>query len=98
MNFRVPSVKASDDGHGAGIWSPNAEDRATLSIARGKMRSHLVVNAVVAAFVEKIEVVLGKQLWAGDGSVIDTHRSGASVPEWEQGGTAGFTLEDEVLF
>lgn len=77
MNFRIPSVKVSDHGHSASVRSPNAEDGARLSVVSGEMGTHLVVDAIVAALVEQVEVVLAKKLGASYGDGIRAHRSGA---------------------
>src|SRR5579872_825769 len=64
MSFWIPPVKASYHRYRTRVRRPYAEDGAGLTVARSEMRAHLVVNAIVAALIEEIEVVLGKKLWA----------------------------------
>jgi len=40
-----------------------------LAIVGDKVRAHLVVDAIVAAFVEEVEVVVGEELGAGEGGI-----------------------------
>ena len=76
MDFRIPSVEVSNDGHCASVRSPNAEDSARLSVVSGEMGAHLVVDPIVAALIEQVEIIFGKELWAGYGNLIGAHRSG----------------------
>src|SRR5208337_3043222 len=66
MLLRIPSVEAAHDRHRSRIWRPHAEDRTRLAIVRDRMGSHLFVHAIVAALVEQVEVLVGKQLRAGE--------------------------------
>ena len=75
MGFRIPSVKTSDDGHRTSIRSPNAEDGALLSLVRGEMGAQLVVDTIVAALIEQVEIVLAEELRAGYGCGIGAHKS-----------------------
>ena|SRR5579871_2361381 len=67
MRFWIPAVEAADDGDGASVGGPYAENRAGLPVVRSEMGAHLVVNAVVAAFVEKEEVLVAEKLGGGSG-------------------------------
>ena len=75
MRFGIPSIEAADHRYRPRIGRPNAEHRAALALMCNQMRTHLVVNAVMAALVKEVEVVLGQQLRAGDGG-IRAHHSG----------------------
>src|SRR5260370_20112304 len=59
MGLMVPSVEAADHVDIAGVRRPDTEDRARRAICVREMGAQFVVNAVVAALVEKIEVFLG---------------------------------------
>ena len=45
---------------------PDAEYGAGLAIVRDKVGSHLFVEAVVAALVEEVEILVGEKLRAND--------------------------------
>src|SRR5579872_938607 len=62
MRFGIPPVKIAHHRNRAGIGRPYAEDSAGLPLIAGQMRTDLVVNAVMAALIEEVEVVLGEQL------------------------------------
>ena len=61
MRLRVPAIKVADHGNRAGVRRPNSKVGARLSRGRGDVRAQLVVNPVVRAFVEEMEVLLGQQ-------------------------------------
>ena len=61
MRLRVPAVEIADHGNRAGVRRPNSEVGARLPPDRGDVRAQLVVNPVVRAFVEEMEVLLGQQ-------------------------------------
>jgi len=56
MRAVVPAVKTSNHINFACVRSPHAETRALFPIRLDHVRTHFVVNAVVTAFVEQIEV------------------------------------------
>ena len=61
MRLRVPAIEVADHGNRAGVRRPDAEVGARLAPDRGDVGAQLVVNPVVRAFVEEIEVLLGQQ-------------------------------------
>src|SRR5215471_3686541 len=66
VRLRIPSIKVSNHRDRARIRRPHAEDCARLSLMRGEMRPHLVVDPIVAALVKEIEVVVGEKLRGTD--------------------------------
>ena len=62
VRFRIPGIKAAHHRDRPRIRRPHAEHRPGLVLLRDQMRSHLVVQPVVAALVEKIEILVGKKL------------------------------------
>ena len=52
MRLRVPSIETADHRHLARIRGPDAKDGPLGSLRFRGVRPHLVVNAIVAAFVE----------------------------------------------
>jgi hypothetical protein len=52
MRLRVPSIETADHRHLASIRSPDAKDGPLGSLRFRRVRPHLVVNAIVAAFIE----------------------------------------------
>ena len=67
MRSWIPAVEAAHDRDGPRIRCPHAEDGAGFAVVRDQVRSHLFVHAVVAAFVEEVEILIGEKLRAGDG-------------------------------
>ena len=68
MSARIPAVKAANHRYLAGIRRPHAEDDAFLPVARNQMSAHGFVQAIVAALVEQVEVLVGEQrhaAWRG---------------------------------
>src|SRR5437764_10626267 len=59
IGLRIPAIKATHNRYAARIGGPDAEHRSGLAITGREMRSHSVVDAVVATFVEEIEVLVG---------------------------------------
>src|SRR5207302_4538997 len=66
IGLRIPAVKATHNRYAARIGGPDAEHRSGLAIAGREMRSHSVVDTVVATFVEEIEVLIGENPRLGD--------------------------------
>ena len=62
IGFRIPAIKATHNGYAARIGGPDAENGPGLAIAGREMRSHSVVDTVVAAFVEKVEVLISEDV------------------------------------
>src|SRR5579864_6665412 len=63
--LRIPFVEAADHRDRASIGSPYAEDGSGLTFVSDKVGAHLVVNAVMTALIEEVEVVLGKKQGRG---------------------------------
>ena len=66
IGFRIPAIKATHNGYVARIGGPDAEHGSRLAIAGRQMRAHSVVDTVVAAFVEEIEVLISENPRLGD--------------------------------
>src|SRR5579871_2450917 len=62
MSLRIPSVEAPDDRYRARVRRPYTENGSRLTLLCDEMGSHFVVNAVMAALIEKVKVVLRQQL------------------------------------
>src|SRR5215469_7904608 len=61
VRFGIPAVEAADDGNRTRVGSPDAEDHACLAVGGVWMGAHLVVNAVVAALVKQVEILVGEK-------------------------------------
>ena len=61
MRLRMPLVKAADHGYRARIGSPHAEACPRLASRGQDVCTQLVVDPIVAALVEKVEVVVSQQ-------------------------------------
>ncbi len=61
MRLRVPVIEAADHRYVAGVGSPDSEDGALGSFGFDDVRAQLVVDAVMAAFVEQVEIFGGQQ-------------------------------------
>ena len=61
MRLRVPTIEVADHRNRAGVGRPNSKVSSRLSRDRHEVRAQLVVNPVVGAFVEKMEVLIGQQ-------------------------------------
>src|SRR5215472_1529252 len=61
MCLRMPLVEAPKYRDFACIRRPNTERRSPILARASQVCAHLVVDPVMAAFVEEIEVVLGQQ-------------------------------------
>src|SRR5260370_42023134 len=60
MGLMVSAVEAADHVDVAGFRRPDAEDRARRAFCVRQVGAHFLVNAIVAALVEKIEVFLSE--------------------------------------
>ena len=93
MGLRAPSIEVSNHRHITGVGGPDAEDGALGPIGFHRMSAHLLVNAIVAAFVEQIKIFRRQQ-----GNVVAYRRyflscrchgfsSGLvySIPKWRDG-------------
>src|SRR5271165_469069 len=85
MRLGIPAVEAADHRHRSRIRRPHAEDGAGLALVRGEVRAHLVVNAVIAALVEEVEILVGEKLRGSEGGIL-AHKGATlgarlSVPE-----------------
>src|ERR1700722_2453019 len=69
MRSRIPSVEAADHRQRPRIRRPYAEDRASYAIVRDEVRAHFFVNAIVAAFIEQVKVLVGEKPRGGEGQV-----------------------------
>ena len=86
MRTGIPSVEAADDTHRASIRSPHGEACTRLIAQSGKVRSELFIGAIVAAFIEQIEILFGKKTDVGtrtrsQGGLFHTIAPTVSVPE-----------------
>ena len=68
MGTVVPSVEAANDCHLARVRSPNAETCALLAANRSEVGTQLFIGAVMAAFVEKVDVLLAQETDLGTGT------------------------------
>ena len=62
MRLGIPTVETAHDRNRSGIRRPDAEDGAGFAIVRDEMGSHLFVQAIVAALVKKVEILVGEKL------------------------------------
>src|ERR1700677_3964878 len=72
MRFSIPVVETADHGNHAGIRSPDAEHGAGLAIPREQVSPYGFVEAIVAALVEEVEILIGEQgrrIRDGDGNL-----------------------------
>ena len=97
MCLGIPSVEAADHRNGSRIGCPHAEDGSRLAIVRDQVGSHLVVQAVVAALVEEVEVLVGQALRGGDnrGTGVWGHRTAVSSVMEEAGCPSKFEVVSE---
>jgi len=95
MGFRMPLIKAADDGNFARIGGPHAEARSRLAAGFAGVRTHLFVHAIVAALVKQVKILVSEQRNVGSDSVSGAfdalaHKSARagpadcppSVPTW----------------
>ena len=61
VSSRFQPLKSANHGNFAGVGSPDAESRSRLPIDGHGMCAHLFVDAVVAALVKKIEILVREQ-------------------------------------
>ncbi len=61
MGVGVPAVEVADDGDALGVRGPDGEIGAGFAVDGDEMRAKLVVETVVAALVEEVEVHVGEQ-------------------------------------
>jgi hypothetical protein len=89
VSLGIPFVEAADDRDRAGVGSPDAEDGSRLAVVFGEVGSHFVVDAVVAALVEEVEVLVGEEVGGGEGGVRAHGLGGMwarlSLPEYGAG-------------
>ena len=57
----VPAIEVADDGDALGVRRPDGEVGAGLAVNGDEMRAKLVVETVVAALVEEVEVHVGEE-------------------------------------
>ena len=69
MRLWIPSIEAADHGNRPRIGRPDAEYCARLAVDVDKVGAHLVVHAIVAAFVKEVEILIGEKLRANAGGV-----------------------------
>jgi hypothetical protein len=58
----IPAIEISHYRHASRIGSPNGERNPVDSPMPQVMRSHLLVNAEMIPFVEKIDIVVAKDM------------------------------------
>src|SRR5205814_8004584 len=68
MRIRIPTIEAAHHGNLARIRRPHTEAGADFAIYAGEVRSKLVMNAVVIALIEKIDILL-RQKTDGSGAL-----------------------------
>ena len=61
IGARIPVVKAADHRNLASIRRPHTEDRSLFSVARDQVSAHRLVEAIVAALVEQVKILIGEQ-------------------------------------
>src|SRR5205823_1228644 len=61
MGVLVPAVEVADDVDALGVRRPDRVERAGDAVHRAGVRSELLVETVVRAFVEEVEVVLREE-------------------------------------
>jgi hypothetical protein len=54
---RIPAVERAHDAHGVGVGRPHGEARAPRAIHHARVRAELLVEAIVGALVEEVEIV-----------------------------------------
>ncbi len=59
MAVVIPAVEVADDAHARRVGCPHPEPGTRHAIDMAGMRAELVVQAAVAAFLEKVDVVIG---------------------------------------
>src|SRR5215469_13099746 len=69
VSFGIPAVEAADDRNRTSVRSPDAEDHAGLAVGGVGMGAHLVVNAVVAALVKQVEILVGQKFRGGESRI-----------------------------
>src|SRR5580658_663654 len=67
IRLGVPGIETANHRDRPRIRSPHAEDRARRPVVSVEMGTHLLLRAVVAAFVEQVEILLGQKLRAVEG-------------------------------
>src|SRR5208337_5453730 len=58
MGAGIPGVKAADHRYQLRIGSPDAEYSAGSSVSRNKVRARGFIEAIVAALVEQVEILV----------------------------------------
>ena len=61
MGFSIPTVEISNHGNFPRIRGPDPKASPRLPIHRHGMRTQFFIDAVVAALIEEIEILLTKQ-------------------------------------
>src|SRR5919197_2057992 len=61
MAVLVPAIKVADHRYRVGIGGPHREISAVLPASLGQVRAQLVMEAVVVALIEQVEVVVAQQ-------------------------------------
>src|SRR5258708_27937807 len=56
-----PFVEAANDRDLMSIWRPHAKTSAGLAAASDKVCAHLLVDTVIAALVEEVQILIRKQ-------------------------------------
>jgi len=70
----VPAIEIANDGDALGIGRPDGEPGAGTAVEGDEVGTHLLIEAVVAALVEKMEVHVGEE-------------GGTFESQWRHGGS-----------
>ena len=70
VSFGIPPIEVADNRDRARVRRPHAEDRASLVFVGREVSSYFVVDAIVAALIEEIEIVLGQKMGLANHSGI----------------------------
>jgi hypothetical protein len=88
VRLRMPMIEVADHRHFARVWRPDREAGAGLRAGVEDVRTQLVVDAVVAAFIEQVKIVFREQgnIVANGGGGLSrlTHRFSGSGRAREQ--------------
>src|SRR5687767_15135481 len=69
----LPVIELADDADVVGVRGPYGKVGARPALLFQEMRAELIVEAKVAAFVEKIKIVVGEQVWGLAGQWLTSH-------------------------
>ena len=61
VRLHIPLVPVADDGDGLRMRCPDREVHALLSVQRRRVRTHLLIDLIIAALAEEVAVELGDE-------------------------------------